>query len=619
MKSGPIARAGNRPKSIGIARLIALLVTWGWLAFSPVAWGAPSHAIAMHGDPLYPSDFQHFSYANPQAPIGGVIHYGAVGSFDSLNPFIVRGTAAVGIRDQVFESLMARSYDEPFSLYGLLAETIDVSDDRSAVTFRLRPEARFSDGHPVTVDDVIFSLETLRDKGRPNYKAYFSKVTRIERPDAQTVRFVLQPEPDGAGPDRELPLILGLMPILPKHVYATRKFDQSGFAMPVGSGRYVVQSFKPGGQIIYRRDPNYWGADLAINRGLGNFEQIVFDYYRDTNASFEAFKAGLYDVRVEDDPGRWATEYNFPAVKDGRIKKVTFDTGLPSGMRAMVFNTRRGVFADRRVRVALTYLFDFEWTNKSLLHGAYRRTQSYFDNSDLSSHGRAATARERALLAPYADEVTPEIMAGGYDAPVGDVQGTNRANRGKAIKLLKEAGYEIKNGHVVSVATGAPLAFEILVARPGDERLALVYANMLRRSGINARVRYVDPSQYQGRLDGYDYDMIFFEWAGSLSPGNEQIFRWGSEAADLSGSYNFAGVKSPAVDAMISALLAARDREAFVSAVRALDRVLLSGNYVVPLYYSPTQWVALWDKVAYPERTSLYGFRSDSWWSKKQK
>lgn len=579
-----------------------------------VTQAAPQHAIAMHGAPLYPDSFDHFAYVNPKAPKGGTIRYGAVGTFDSLNPFIVRGTAAVGLREYVFESLMARSYDEPFSLYGLLAETIETPDDRSWVAFRLRPEARFSDGQPVTIDDVIFSLEILRDKGRPNYKSYFSKVSRIERPDAHTVKFIIAPEPDGSGPDRELPLILGLMPILPKHVYEKRHFDQSGFDMPVGSGRYVVETFKPGTRIVYKRNPDYWGRDLAVNRGTGNFDRLVYDYYRDANASFEAFKAGLYDIRAEDDPGRWTTEYDFPAAKDGRVSKVAFSTGLPSGMRALVFNTRRPIFADRHVRVALTYLFDFEWVNRTLYHGLYKRTQSYFDNSDLSSHGRKANDRERALLKPFPDAVTSPIMNSGYEAPKGDPTGQNRAHRSRALSLLRDTGYEVRNGHIVNAKTGAPLTFEILVARPADERLALVYASMVRKAGIDVRVRNVDPSQYQGRLDAYDYDMIFFDWTASLSPGNEQVFRWGSETADLPGSYNFIGIKSKAVDAMISALLAARSREDFVSAVRALDRVLLSGNYVIPLFYAPDQWVALWAKVKYPERTSLYGYRSDTGW-----
>ena len=600
----------------GFAVLLCALV---FLFPLPRAEAEPRLGIAMHGEPLYPDDFTHFSYVNPDAPAGGTIRYGAVGTFDSLNPFIVRGTPAIGLRDYVFESLMARSYDEPFSLYGLIAQSIDVPDDRSSVTFRLRPQAKFSDGTPVTVDDVIFSLNILRDKGRPNYKSYFSKVVKVERPDARSVKFILRPEPDGSGPDRELPLIIGLMPILPKHVYEKRKFDQSGFDMPVGSGRYKVASFKPGNRLVYQRDENYWGRGLAVTRGLGNFDKLQFDYYRDTNASFEAFKAGLYDVRPEDDPGRWTTEFNFPAVKDGRVKQVTFATGLPSGMRGLVFNTRRKIFADKRVRVALTALFDFEWANKTLYHGAYTRTQSYFDNSDLSSHGHAADARERALLKPFPDAVSPEILAHGYDAPVGDVTGPNRANRALALKIFADAGYVIRNGRLVARDTGKPLQFEILVARPQEERLALVYRNMLDRAGLSVSVRNVDASQYQGRLDAFDYDMIFFEWAGSLSPGNEQIFRWGSESAGQTGSYNFAGVKDPAVDAMISALLSARTRPEFVSAVRALDRVLLSGNYVVPLFFSPTQWVALWDKVQYPDKTSLYGYRADAWWAKKEK
>lgn len=612
-------RTDMRQGKIHMSGLCACLCALAFLTFAGHAQAEPRLGIAMHGEPVYSDGFTHFSYANPDAPSGGTIRYGAVGSFDSLNPFIVRGTPAIGLRDYVFESLMARSYDEPFSLYGLIAESIDVPDDRSSVTFRLRPEARFSDGKPVTIDDVIFSLNILRDKGRPNYKSYFSKVVKIERPDARSVKFILRPEPDGSGPDRELPLIIGLMPILPKHIYETRKFDQSGYDLPVGSGRYLLQSFKPGNRVVYQRHVNYWGRDLAVNRGLGNFSTLQFDYYRDSNASFEAFKAGLYDVRPEDDPGRWTTEFDFPAVKDGRVKKVTFTTGLPSGMRGLVFNTRRKVFSDKRVRVALTMLFDFQWVNKTLYHGAYRRTQSYFDNSELSSHGRAADARERALLKPFPDAVTPQIMAQGYDAPQGDATGQNRVNRAAALKILSDAGYVVRNGRLVARDTGEALRFEILVARPGDERLALVYRNMLERTGISVSVRNVDPSQYQGRLDAYDYDIIFFEWAGSLSPGNEQMFRWGADAADQTGSYNFAGVKDPAVDAMISALLSARTRPEFVSAVRALDRVLLSGNYVVPLFFAPEQWVALWDRVQYPDKTSLYGYRADSWWAKKEK
>ncbi len=599
-------------------KLAVFLAIVGGALFPLIAQADPRPAIAMHGEPAYPPGFTAFRYVNPDAPKGGTIRFGAIGSFDSLNPFIVRGTPAIGLREHVFESLMARGYDEAFSLYGLLAETIDVPPDRSWVTFRLRPNAYFSDGTPVTVDDVIFSLQTLRDKGRPNYKSYYGKVARIERPDALSVKFIFRRDPGEDSADREMPLILGLMPILPKHIYERRRFDQSSLENPVGSGPYIVGAMKPGSQIVYRLDPHYWGAKLVVNRGQNNIERLVYDYYRDSNASFEAFKAGLYDARPEEDPGRWTSEYDFPAVRDGRVRKIAFETQMPSGMKAMVFNIRRPVFADRRVRVALTCLFDFEWVNRALYHGVYKRTQSYFDNSELSSARRPASPRERALLAPWPDAVTPEIMAHGYEAPVSDGSGQNRANRARALDLLQQAGYRIANGHIVDGKTGAPLGFEILVATPSDERLALVYASMARRAGVDVRVRNVDSSQYQGRLDAYDYDMIFFDWTSSLSPGNEQSFRWGSEAADAPGSYNFIGVKSKAVDATISALLAAQTEEDFVSSVRALDRVLLSGNYVIPLFYSPSQWVALWSRVKVPERTSLYGYRSDSWWADPQ-
>ncbi len=597
-----------------IGMVLLLAIAWG-AVFAPASSRAePDPAIAMHGEPLYPANFDHFRYANPRAPKGGTIRFGAVGTFDSLNPFIVRGTAAVGLREHVFESLMERGYDEAFSLYGLLAETIETPTDRSWVAYRLRPEARFSDGTPVTVDDVIYSLETLRDKGRPNYKTYYSKVAKIERPDPRTVKFIFARDEGAQEADREMPLILGLMPIFPRHVYEKRRFDRSSLDAAVGSGPYLVDQMKPGARIVYRRNPDYWGRDLAVNRGRNNADRLVYDYYRDTNSSFEAFKAGLYDARPEADPGRWTQEYDFPAVKDGRVRQVSFATSMPSGMRALVFNTRRPIFADRRVRVALTHLFDFEWIDKTLYHGVYRRTQSYFDNSELSSHGRAASERERTLLAPFPDAVTADIMSRGYEAPRSNGAGQNRFNRLEAMFLLRKAGYAVRDGKVVNATSGTPLAFEILVATPADERLALVFANTMRRVGIDVAVRNVDASQYQSRLAAFDYDMIFYEWSQSLSPGNEQSFYWGSASADENGTRNYMGVRDKAVDATIGALLAARTHGDFVAAARALDRVLLSGNYVIPLFYSPTQWVALWRKVKHLQRQSLYGYRSDTWW-----
>lgn len=563
----------------------------------------------MHGEPLYPESFTHFDYVNPDAPKGGSITYGATGSFDSLNPFIIRGTSAIGLRELVFESLLARGYDEAFTLYALLAEKVEMPDDRSWISFTLNPDARFSDGKPVTVDDVVYSLETLRDKGRPNYKTYYSKVERIERPGPRTVKFVFAP--DG---DREIPLILGLMPIIPKHVYEQRDFDQSGFAPAIGSGPYVVDSFTPGARIVYRRNENYWGAGLPVNVGQNNINRLTYEYFRDANASFEAFKTGIYHARPEDDPGRWTNGYDFPAVRQGKVRKEIFESGMPSGMRALVFNTRKPALADKNLRLALIRLFNFEWVNRNLYHGLYVRTQSFFDNSELGSHGRAADTRERELLAPFPGAVSPEIMKNGWHAPEGDPAGQDRRNRAAAIALLKEAGYELRGGSMIDVETGRPLRLEILVATPDDERLALTYASMTRRVGIDIAVRNVDPSQYQARRSNFDFELMFNGWFSSLSPGNEQSFYWGTEAADAPGTRNYMGAKEPAIDAMIEAMLEARTREDFVAAVRAMDRVLLSGAYMIPLFHQPDQWLALWDKVKVPEKASLYGYRSGAWW-----
>lgn len=569
----------------------------------------PRHGIAMHGEPAYAADYTHFTYANPDAPKGGSLTLSVVGTFDSTNPLIIKGVPAAGVRAHVYESLMARALDEPFSLYGLIAETIDTPEDRSWVAFTLRPEARFSDGKPITVDDVIFSLETLREHGRPNHRTYYSKVTKIERPDERTVKFVLGPELD-----REMPLILGLMPILPKHILSGRDFEKTTLEAPVGSGPYVIAEVDPGARIIYKRNPDYWAARLAPNVGRHNFDQIRYDYFRDGNTAFEAFKKGLVDMRSEGDPTRWATGYDFPAKEDGRVVLEEFKTGLPSGMSAFVMNSRREIFADKRVRAALIQMFDFEWANKSLFHGLYTRTQSYYDNSELSSHGRPADEAERALLAKFPDVVTPEIMDGTYALPKTEGTGRNRSNRRIATRLLKEAGYEIRNGVLVNGKSGQPFTFEFIATSREQERLALHFARTLKKLGIQMDVRQVDSAQMQRRRETYDFDMINYNWFASLSPGNEQTFYWGTAGRDRQGTRNYMGADEPAIDAMITALLAARDRPEFRSAVRALDRVLLSGKYVVPLFHSPARWAARWSYLKHPKEVSLYGQQLDTWW-----
>jgi peptide/nickel transport system substrate-binding protein len=573
-----------------------------------------SHAIAMHGEPAWGRNFSHPTYANPGAPKGGQLVQGVLGTFDCLNPFIVKGLPAANIRGYVIESLLARGYDEPFTLYGLLAESVATDTARTFVDFSINPAARFSDGKPVTPDDVIFSWELLRDKGRPNFRTYYAKVVKAEAIDKRTVRFDL-----AGADDRELPLIIGLMPVLAKHAINPATFEDTSFDPPLGSGPYIVAAVRPGESVVFRRDKNYWGRDLPINRGLWNFDTIRFDYYRDGNTHFEAFKKGLYDLRVETDPGRWQTAYDFPAMRERHVVKEDLPYGLPKGMQALVFNTRRPIFADLRVREAILQLFDFEWVNHNYFFDLYKRTASYFDGCELSSHGVAANARERELLSPFPDAVRADIMDGTWSPPVTDGSGRDRTTLRRAFALFKTAGYELSGTQLIHVHSGRPLTFEILTTTRDQERIALVFVRSLKRAGIDARVRTVDATQYERRRIGFDFDMMEYRWEQSLSPGNEQLFYWGSAAADEQGSRNYMGVKSKAVDAMIAAMLSANTQADFVAATRALDRVLLSGFYVIPLYFPPVQWVAHWERIEHPSRTSLFGYLPETWWQKDLK
>ena len=574
------------------------------------ALATPEGGIAMHGVPRAPADFSHFSYANPEAPKGGRARLAKQGTYDSLNPFIVKGVSVDGVREYVYETLMARAYDEPFTLYGLIAEAVETPEDRSWVEFTLNPSAQFSDGTPITVDDVIFSHSVLQDRGRPNHRSYYGKVAKVEKTGDRTVRFTF----DSSG-DREMPLIMGLMPILPSHALTPESFELTTLSPPIGSGPYVVESVDPGKSLTFKRNPDYWGRDLPVNRGRYNFDEIRVDYFRDGSSVFEAFKSGLVDLRSELSPTRWAQGYNFPALRQGRVVKEALPIETPAGMSALVFNTRRPIFADPRVRQALIRLFDYAWIDRTLYHNLFAYSQSYFARSELSSHGRPADAAEIELLAPFPDAVKPEIMDGTFSFEASDGTGQNREGRLAALRLLSEAGYVLRNGTLVNAETGEPFTFEILARTRGQERLLLTYANALKGVGIDVRISRVDSAQYERRKQTFDFDMIPNFWGASLSPGNEQSFRWGSKAANTQGSFNLAGVENEAVDAMIAAMLEAKTREDFVSAVRALDRVLLSGDYVVPLFYLPDQWVARWSKLKRPEKTPLYGYQIDTWWA----
>ncbi len=566
-------------------------------------------AIAMHGAPALPEGFSALPYVNPDAPKGGRLTEAVLGTFDSLNPLIVQGLAVQPVRGYVIESLMARSYDEPFTLYGLLAKTIETDQARSYVTFTLNPAAHFSDGTPVTAADVVFSWQLLRDHGRPNHRSYYSRVAKAEILGPGIVRFDFADTSD-----REMPLILGLMPVLPKHAVDVATFENSTLKAPIGSGPYVVAAVDAGNSVTFKRDPNYWGRDLPINRGLWNFDELRFDFYRDDNSYFEAFKAGLSDVRAETDPARWQTGYDFPAARDGRVIKESFHSGLPKFASEFVFNTRRPLFSDIRVRQAVALLFDFQWVNRNFFYNLYERSASYFDDSELSAYHRPADEQEGALLAPFAGAVAPDVLDGSWSPPVSDGTGRDRTTLRQALALLKAAGYELNGTVLRNNATGDPFAFQIMVASSDDERLALAYSTMLARAGIDAQVRLVNSVQYEQRRVSFDFDMIEYQWDQSLSPGSEQSFYFGSTAADQDGSRNYMGVKSAAVDAMIAALLRARTRPDLVDTVRALDRVLISGCYVVPLFYLPEQWVARWAALKHPARTSLFGYLPETWW-----
>jgi peptide/nickel transport system substrate-binding protein len=505
---------------------------------------------------------------------------------------------------------MARCADEPFSLYGLIAQSVEVPEDRSSATFHLRPEARFSDGTPITPADVLFSHQVLKEKGYPYHRSHYAKVAKAEQVGPRSVRFTFL-----AAGDREIPLIMGLLPVLPRHLLSIETFERTTLEAPVGSGPYRVERIDPGRSITYRRNPDWWARDLPVTRGRFNFEEIRVEHFRDASSLFEAFKTGAVRVRAEDDPGRWLEGYRFPAVAAGRVVKRELDTALPSGMSALVFNTRRPMFEDARVRRAFLLLFDGAWINRSLFNGAFKRTQSFFERSALSSHGRPADARERALLAPFASYVKPEVLEGTYTVPGSEWTGSNRTELQAAFLLLKAAGYDMQDGRLAKA--GVPLAFEMLAQTRQQERLMLAYARTLARLGITARIRQVDTAQYWARVKTYDFDMIQWTWPASLSPGNEQLNRWSSKAAAIEGSLNYAGVTNPAADAMIEALLQAQTAEDFTAAVRAFDRVLMSGDYVIPLFHLPKVWVAHWSELRYPATRSLSGFDLDTWWSEE--
>jgi microcin C transport system substrate-binding protein len=598
-----------RPRGVpGLTRLAAALLLAGaaGLLAQPGRAAAAGHGLSMYGELKYRPGFTHFEYVNPQAPKGGDVKLAAIGTFDTLNPFILKGVAAAGLGN-VFDTLTVAAQDEAFASYGLVAERIEVPADRAWVSFTLRPEARFHDGSPMTADDVVWTFEALKTKGHPFYRSYYKQVVRAERLGERAVRFHF-----GSGDNRELPLIVGQLPVLSRAYWSAREFEKTTIEPPLGSGPYRVESVEAGRSITYRRVPDYWAAKLPVNVGRDNFDTIRYDYYRDTTVALEAFKGGAYDFRAENIAKNWATAYGIPAVAQGLIRKEEIPNQVPTGMQAFVYNTRRPLFRDPRVRRALAHAFDFEWTNKTLFYGAYTRTRSFFSNSELASSGLPGP-EELKLLEPLRGQIPAEVFTQAYEPPATDGSGNIREGAREALRLLGEAGWTVK-GQRLANARGEPFGFEILLSDATWERIALPFVKNLERLGITARVRTVDSAQYQNRLDGFDFDMTVFVWAQSLSPGNEQLDFWSTAAAKVNGTRNLAGISDPAVDRLVDLVIAAPDRGALVARTRALDRVLLWGHYVIPHWHIQAYRVVYWDKFARPPVAPRYALGFDTWW-----
>jgi len=598
--------------SIGLAMLATPLMAQNSdapPAANAMPFNTPQHGIAMHGKPKYPPNFPHFDYVNPSAPKGDTLRLAVVANgFDTFNPFHLRGVAAAGISGYLYDTLMEPSADEPFSAYGLIAESIETPADRSYVVFNLRPEARFQDGEPITAEDVAFSFNTLVTEGHPFFRNYYADVSNVTVESPRRVRFDFD-----TTKNRELPMILGQLPILPAHYWADREFGDSGLTPPLGSGPYRIAEFDAGRSVTYERVNDYWAKDLGVRKGRFNFNQIRYDYYNDDTVALEAFKAGNFDFRLESSAKNWATSYTGQHFESGEIITETIGHQRPAGMQGFVFNTRKAIFSDPRVRKALTYAFDFEWANRNLFYDQYTRSNSYFANSELASSG-LPEGRELEILEPYRDSLPPRVFNQIYQPPVTDGQQGLRANLKIALEELRAAGYSIKNGKMVHSETGETLAFEVLLFQKTFERVVLPFKNNLARLGVDVTVRLVDSNQYVQRVRSFDYDMTTQVFGQSDSPGNEQRDYWHSSNVDVNGSRNYVGVNNPVVDELVAQVIQAPDREELVYRTRALDRVLLNEYYVVPHWYLASDRVAYWSYLKHPGHTAKNGIDINDWW-----
>ncbi|MBA2126654.1 hypothetical protein DLM45_10535 [Hyphomicrobium methylovorum] len=593
---------------IGCSALLALAVS---LAFAPAASAEPRHGLSVFGELKYPADFKHFDYVNPDAPKGGRLNTmgtGGANTFDTLNQYILKGDAAQGL-ESLFDSLMVRAMDEPDAVYGLIAKSADVAPDGMSVTFKLRPEAKFSDGTPVTADDVVYSFNVLKEKGHPAVSITLRDVTSAEALDPETVKYTFTGELI-----RDLPTTVAQLPVFSKAFYSSQPFDETSLKPPLGSGPYIIKDFKPGTYIQYERRADYWAKDLPVNRGRFNFDQIRYDYYRDRNIALEAIKSGQLDLREEFGSVSWATGYNIPAVKEGRLIKAILPDQRPSGAQGYFLNTRRDQFKDPRVRAAFDLVFDFEWSNKKLFYGLYKRTASYFQNSDMMATA-PPTPEELALVEPFKDKLSPEVFGQPYTSPVTDGSGNNRANLKAARDLLISAGWKPGAGNMLRNDKGETLNVEFIEFEEMFERITVPYVENLRRIGVNASFRVVDPSQYERRVKSFDFDATTQRYSLRLTPGIEMRSYWSSEAAKTDGSFNLAGISDPVIDALIDKVVAAKSRAELVTATHAIDRVLRAGHYWVPHWYKGSYSVAYWNKYSFPAVQPKYDAGIlDTWW-----
>ncbi|WP_248797550.1 extracellular solute-binding protein [Pseudomonas sp. MWU13-2105] len=578
-------------------------------ALAGLADAAPQHALTLYNEPpKYPADFQHVDFVNPDAPKGGTFRQSAMGGFDSLNPFITKGVPADGL-DLIYDTLMRQGLDEPFTEYGLVAEKIERAPDNSWVRFYLRPEARFHDGQPMRAEDVVFSFQTLMKDGAPLYRTYYADVDEVIAEDPLRVLFKFK-----RTTNRELPLILGQLPVLPKHWWADRDFNKGNLELPLGSGPYKLAEVKAGRSVRYERVKDYWAKDLPINRGFYNFDVMVMDYYRDNTVALEALKAGQFDFWLEVSAKNWANAYNTPAVAQGRLIKEQITNRNPTGMQGFIYNLRKPMFQDIRVREALSLLFDFEWTNKQLFNGAYHRTRSYFENSEMAATG-LPDATQLAILEPLRGRIPEQVFNQAFEPSVCDASGMIRPQQRRAYQLLQEAGWRIVDDKMVD-AHGKPVSIEFLLAQTEFERVLLPFKRNLADIGIDLVIRRVDVSQYINRLRSRDFDMVVGSFPQSNSPGNEQREFWKSSSADKPGSRNLMGLKDPAVDELVEALIDSDSRQSLVEHARALDRVLQWGFYVIPNWHIKTWRVAYWDHIGHPRVSPAYDIGLNTWWIK---